>query len=184
MSDLNIFLSAIQSAFNTAVKAAVEEATAPLHHQVQCMDTDMTALKERIAALEYQAIVTSNRINDRIAALENNPAQGVDTTAPQALDVPHEALLTALDQQEWFWSKMSDFIQREVDGLGLVSESRVEEVVQEAMDDHTSTYDHDSYDNAVSTVEDYDFDDFIKQGDGDLEDAIRDTIRNMTFEAR
>lgn len=160
MSDLNIFLSAIQSAFNTAVKAAVEEATAPL--------------VQRIAALEDQAIVTSNAVDTRIAALENNPAQGVDTTAPQALDVPHQALLTALDQQEWFWSKMSDFIQREVDGLGLVSESRVEEVVQEAMDDHTSTYDHDDYDSHIS--------DDDKHFEGDIEDAVRDALSNMTFD--
>lgn len=180
MSDLNIFLSAIQSAFNTAVKAAVEEATAPLVQRIAVLEQSSSLDKMRLDATAESIAA----LGQRITTLENNPAQGVDTTAPQALDVPHEALLTALDQQEWWWSKMSDFIQREVDGLGLVSEARVEELVQEAMDDHTSTYDHDSYDNAVSTVEDYDFDDFIKKGDGDLEDAIRDTIRNMTFEAR
>lgn len=169
MSDLNIFLSALQTAFNTAVKAAVEEARAPLHNQVQCMDTDIAALKERIAALENQAIVTSNAVDTRIAALENNPAQGVDTQAAPAADITRHIIDALSDTEHPLFKRMSSFMDA---------------VAEQAMDDHTNTYDHDSYDNAVSTVEDYDFEDFIKKGDGDLEDAIRDTIRNMTFEAR
>lgn len=173
MSDLNIFLSAIQSAFNTAVKAAVEEATAPLVQRIAVLEQSSSLDKMRLDATAESIAA----LGQRITTLENNPAQGVDTT--QVRDA-----ITQLDAQEWFWSKMSDFILREADGLGLVSESRVEEVVQEAMEEHTSNYDHDSYDNATSTVEDYDFDDFMKKGDGDLEEVVRDTIRNMTFEAR
>lgn len=51
---------------------------------------------------------------------------------------------------------------------------------ESVMNDHTETYDHDSYDSATSAVEDAnldslpDFDDFLTRDD--LENAIRDTI--------
>lgn len=151
MSDLNIFLSAIQAAFNSAVKAAVDQATAPL--------------VERIAALEDQAIVTSNAVDKRITALENNPAQGVDATVERDI----RAALIAL-------------LKDDPDVYGVLRDTAIE-AANVSIESHTEQYDHDSYDNATSTVEDYDFDDFMTKSD-DLEDAIRDTVRGMSFEIR
>lgn len=158
MNDLNVnvFLSAIQAAFNSAVKAAVDQATAPLVERIEGLSAQLLTQHEGMTAMR-----------DRITTLENNPAQGVDTT--QVRDA-----LTQLDSQEWFWSKISDFIDREFDVRGIVSETRVEELVQEAMDDHTSTYDHDDYDSHIS--------DDDKHFDGDIEDAVRDALSNMTFD--
>lgn len=188
MFDLNAIVNA---AITEAVNARITEVLAQhanivgaLTERITTLETNEQYLTQRIAVLEQSSSLDKMRLDataesiaalgQRITTLENNPAQGVDTTAPQALDVPHEALLTALDQQEWFWSKMSDFIQREVDGLGLVSESRVEEMVQEAMDDHTSTYDHEDYDSHLG--------DDDKHFEGDIEDAVRDALSNMTFD--
>jgi len=164
---------------NAIVNAAITEAVNARITEVLAQHANIVgALAERVETLEKneEALVR------RIAALENNPAQGVDTSATPAT-ITADAFVTHLDKQEWFWSKMSDFIERGVDGHGLVSEARVEEMVQEAMDDHTSTYDHDEYDNATSVINDTDFDDFMTKSD-DLEDAIRDTVRGMSFEIR
>lgn len=69
MSELNIFLSALQSAFADSVAKAVASATAPL--------------MERIAALEKN----EEYLTRRITALENNPAIGVDTTLEKRVAV-------------------------------------------------------------------------------------------------
>jgi hypothetical protein len=111
----------------------------------------------------------------RIEALENNPAIGVDTTlearvkvlenAPNALSAA--AFVTYLDQQEWFWEKLNNFAQ-----------SRVEE----AIDDHLSSYDHDQYDEMYNEWGGESVSEFIK--DDDLESQINDALRNASFEVR
>lgn len=150
MSELNIFLSALQSAFATSVQQAVAAATAPL--------------VERIDALEKN----EEYLTRRITALENNPAIGVDTTLERrvaVLEGSHQmsadAFVTHLDNQEWFWEKLTR-------KAGEVAEAAVEE----AMDEHTSTYDHDDYDNHLG--------DDDKHFDGDIEDAVRDALNGTS----
>lgn len=74
-----------------------------------------------------------------------------------------------------------------------LTRAQVEDLIEAAIESHCETYDHDSYDSAVSTVDDLpDFDDFVRDGDmpdfddfvksGDVEDAVRDAIGNLTFE--
>ena len=203
----------INAIVNTAIAAAVEAATKPLAAQVQCVDTDLAALRERIETLEkneealVRRIAALESLSDtlpdpdhhalaqRIAALENNPAQG-------ALDVPHAALIEELDKQEWFWGKVSDFVEKEVianfsvtDVVGhdafvqikeritaLESETQgenrylnrddVSALIEEAMDEHTSTYDHDDYDSHIG--------DDDRHIDGSLHDAISDALNNAS----
>jgi hypothetical protein len=63
MIDLNTLVS-------NALIAAVQQAVAPLNERI--------ATLEGICATQHEAMVA---MRDRIAALENNPAQGVDTQA-------------------------------------------------------------------------------------------------------
>lgn len=142
----------INNIINAALTAAINSAVAPLNERIIAL--------ESVCATQHEAMVA---MRDRITALENNPAQGVDTQAAPALD--KEALINYLNQQEWFWDKLRNFID-----AGIES----------AIDTHCETYDHDSYDNAVSTVEDTDFDAFVTHDT--IEDAVRDAVRNLTFD--
>ena len=140
MFDLNAIVSA-------ALNAAVVEATKPL--------------LERIAALENQAIVTSNAVDARIAALENNPAQGVEP----AVTIDEAKMVEALNSQEWFWEKL---------------QNRIDAATEQAMDNHLECYDHDNYDEIASKVDDADFDEFVTSDN--LDDAVREAVGNLSFE--
>lgn len=124
----------INAIITQALNAAVQQATAPL--------------LERIAALEDQAIVTSNRINDRISSLE-----------------------TKLTEANLFTKTCGD---------GGLTRDQVEALIEKWMDDHTSQYDHDSYDDTASKVYETDFDDFVTNDS--IEDAVRDAVGNLSFE--
>jgi hypothetical protein len=127
------------------------------------------------AALQQAVAEAVAPLLERITALENNPAQGVDTemdlrvgvlaqrvTALEerpAVHIDEAKMVEALNSQEWFWEKL----RRTTDAQ-----------IEQAMEEHTSTYDHDDYDSHIS--------DDDKHFEGDLDDAVRDTVRNMTFE--
>lgn len=74
MIDINTLIS-------NALIAAVQQATAHLVERI----ANLEALTDRVVALENQAIVTSNAVDARISALENNPAQGQDLTPTTGL---------------------------------------------------------------------------------------------------
>ena len=101
---------------------------------------------------------------ERITALENNPAIGVDTTLEQRV--------VALEQR--------------VDNNVEASEKRIrviaEAAAEQAMDDHCSTYDHDDYDNVVSNWNDEDPTEFVK--DSDLTSQINDVLHGASFDVR
>lgn len=58
--------------------------------------------------------------------------------------------------------------------------SMVEAKIEEAISAHCEEYDHDEYDRMLRTMEDHDLDDFVKQHE--LEDAVKDAVRDLTFE--
>ena len=132
MSELNIFFHAIQTAFNTAVQAAVAEATAPL---VQ-----------------------------RIAALENNPAIGVDTTLAARLDAVEKNVVRITHESE--------------DRIREIANSEAESV----LDDHNNTYDHNAYDEVVGTWGDVSPDGFVDRDN--LDETVRDLLDNATVSFR
>ena len=53
-------------------------------------------------------------------------------------------------------------------------------VAEQAIDSHCETYDHDSYDSAVSDLEDVDLNNIVSYDN--LEDAVRDAVRNLSFD--
>ena len=109
----------------------------------------------------------------RIAALENNPAQGVDTTLEKRIAAlekhtavldQHGDIVEYLDNQEWFWAK----IRRFADG-----------VVESAVEQHCEEYDHS---DMVMKHELPDMDDYIKRED--LDSEMRDAVRDILEDAR
>lgn len=144
MFDLNAIVSA-------ALNAAVAEAIKPL--------------VERIATQEALLQNATRIIHERIAALENNPAIGVDTTL--------EARVVALEQR--------------MDNITEASENRIrviaEAAAEQALDNHCETYNHDDYDSVVSNWNDEDPADFLREGDlhDQIDDRVNETLRNATF---
>jgi len=136
----------INTIVNAAIAAAVQQAIAPLLERIDNLDAVCQTQAEKIAALE-------TKLTEAALFTQMQPV-GVD---PKLLA---EASLNYLNDQEWFWEKMQRFAAG---------------AVEAAMDDHTSTYDHDSYDAVVS-----DSDDFVKSDD--LEDTVRDAVSNLSFE--
>ena len=76
------------------------------------------ALTDRVAFLENQALVMSDAVDKRIAALEDNKQM---TAA---------AFVTYLDNQEWFWGKIREFTGT---------------VVEQAVEHHCDEYDHNDF---------------------------------------
>ena len=119
----------INSILTQALAAAVAEATKPL--------------VERIAALET-----------RLLTLENNPAQGVDTTLETRVAAlekhtavldPHGGILEYLDNQEWFWEKVRRF-------AAAAADAEAEAHMQEHLE-QTSHYDEDAINNLIDAAD-------------------------------
>lgn len=151
----------INTLVNAAINAAVQQAIAPLVDQIHNLDAICQTQAERIAALENQAIVTSNAVDARIAVLENNPAQGVEP----AITIDEARMVEALNSQEWFWEKL---------------QNRIDAATEQAVDNHCETYDHDDYDSAVSKVDDLpDLDDYVTRDE--VRSEIEDVLNNATL---
>lgn len=202
MIDLNTIISnALTAAINNAVSplneriAVLESACATQHNDMVTMRVRIAALEaktneanmakfvegETLAALAVTDIVGEDRvaqIESRIAALENNPAQGVDTQATQYTLISKEqfkemletmatkdALVEYLDNQEWFWEKL---------------QNRIDSTVEAGIDDHCQNYDHDDYDSVASKVGDMpDFDDYVTRDS--VREEIEDVLNNSTL---
>ena len=154
MFDLNQFVSA-------ALNAAVAEAIKPL--------------VERIAVLELRIDTLSSQhvaIGERLAALENNPAQGQDLTLMR--DVAAE--VNKVVDSEDFWHRIGNYVTEQVGNT-------VEAKIEEAMDNHLETYNHDDYDSVVSNWNDEDPADFLRESDlcDQIDDRLHETLRNATF---
>lgn len=139
----------------------------------------MAEMAEKITALET-----------RLLALENNPAQGVDTTLEQAavnkdaherqlfvlqhltarvtalekhtavLD-QHGGIVEYLDNQEWFWNKLRNF---------------TDTAVEQAIENHTDMYDHSDF------VTEDKLDDYVQKDS--FRDEIEDVLNNATIRIR
>lgn len=67
----------------------------------------------------------------------------------------------------------------DLDKLRELVEPIIGNVVDERLSDHCQEYDHDTYDDAVNTIGEYDFDYFLTKDD--LGNAVRDEVRELSF---
>ena len=141
----------INTIVNAAIAAAVQQAIAPLLERIDNLDA--------ICQTQHEGMVA---MRDRITALETKLTEAALFTQTSNVTIPIDEakMVEALNDQEWFWEKMQRFATG---------------AAEAAMDDHTSTYDHDSYDAVVS-----DSDDFVKSDD--LEDTVREAVGNLSFD--
>ena len=142
----------INAIINNAIAAAVNEAT--------------QGLVEHIVGLQQ-----------RIAALENNPAIGTDTTLAARITAlekhtavldQHGGILEYLDNQEWFWDKLARETKEIADAAA-----------EAAVDEHCSNYDHDDYDRVSGAVDDFDLEDVVRNNE--LRDAIKESMEDASF---
>lgn len=139
------------------------------------------AVNDRITEVLQQHANVVAALEQRIAALENNPAIGVDTTLAARVDalektgtpatITADAFVTYLDQQEWFWEKLT-----------RKAGEAAQTVVDEAISDHTNEYDHDEYDEAVSALDGVDLSEIVTPDM--LTDAVKEIIDDASFEVR
>lgn len=116
------------------------------------------------------------------------------TTNTMTLKTPEpsdllQSLMKLLD--EHIEKKVAEAITKHVEAIRDIATEIAEQVIETAMDNHTTSYDHDDYDNLVNNLDDrigdaiydYDFDDKIEEAirSCDMEDKIKDTIRDMSF---
>lgn len=152
MIDLNTIIS-------QALAAAVQQATAPLLERIAALEAQSANRHERLRVLE-------GALTDRVTALENNPAQGVDTTLEQRIAALEAATqpgetLERLDNQEWFWNKIRNF----TDGA-----------VGQAIENHTDMYAHDDF------VTEDKLDYYVTKDS--FRDEIEDVLNNATIRFR
>lgn len=100
---------------------------------------------------------------ERIAALETKLTEANLFTQSANVTIPIDEakMVEALNDQEWFWEKMQRFAAG---------------AAEAAMDEHTSTYDHDEYDSHIS--------DDDKHTETDFEDALNRALRHASIEIR
>ena len=153
----------INTIINDAIAAAVAQAIQPLQQEYA---NKMAEMAEKIAVLENQAIVVSNTLDTRIAALETKLTEADLFTKTTEGHVNKDELLEYLDNQEWFWHKIRNF---------------TDTVVEQAIENHTECWDH----NDFFVTEDK-LDDYVKTEDLDSEvrDAVRDIMEGATVSIR
>jgi hypothetical protein len=111
-------------------------------------------LVERIATQEALLQNATRIIHERIAALENSPA-----ASQPAITIDEAKMVEALNSQEWFWEKL---------------QRRIDAATEQAVDNHLECYNHDEYDEHIG--------DDDKHIEGDLDDAVREAVGNLSFE--
>lgn len=157
----------INNILTQALTAAVTEATKPLHEAVQALAARIEALENRLTDADVKALETDTlspddlvQVKQRIEALEQATPE-----TPAAISAA--AFVTYLDQQEWFWEKLTS-----------KAAEAAESAVEEAINDHCSTYDHDDYDNVSSAVNEVDLDEIVTIDN--LRSEIKDVFRNAS----
>ena len=103
------------------------------------------------------------QLAQRITALENIAAEFTPSVT-----INEAKMVEALNSQEWFWEKINTYAR------GAVALS-----VEAAMDDHAQTYNHDEYDDAISKINDVDFDEIPDSET--IEDTIKQVLNNAAL---
>jgi hypothetical protein len=171
MFDLNtIITQALNAAVAEALNALVER-IAVLERRIDTLSSQHVAIGERLAALENNpAIGTDTTLTDRVVALETKltEAKLFEKTTNVTIPIDEAKMVEAMNNAEWLWEKVNNY---------------VDAGIERAIDDHCSNYNHDDYDNVVSNWNDEDPADFLREGDlhDQIDDRVNETLRNATF---
>jgi hypothetical protein len=141
----------INAIITNAITQAVNEAIKPVQAQLE-------EAHIRIKTLEAQLQLNLPGMNERITALE---------TGGQALN--KEQLVDHLDQQEWFWDKLNDYIAREVGSHDLIDEDKVDRMIENAIE-ALELPDEDDIDEKIS--------DKIQEVKDEIEDSLDEKIND------
>jgi predicted house-cleaning noncanonical NTP pyrophosphatase (MazG superfamily) len=138
------------------------------------------------AALAQAIALATAPLVERIKYLENHSAAADNTfTLAQRIELLERSLVVADKAAQ---GNESDLISRvalledKLDNIKDASDERIQEIADDAarmvLSEHTEEYDHDGYDRLEDKL-----DDKVNEAidDLDMEDKLRDTLRNMTF---
>lgn len=133
-------------------------------------DTIAAAVSTHIITLQQEYANKMAEMAEKITALETRITT-LEHAATQPLALNKEELIEHLDNQEWFWGKIRNF----TDGA-----------VEQAMDMHIETYDHDDYERVVSALDGVDLDDYVTRDAmrDEISDAVHDKLDNATLSIR
>ena len=205
MFDINAIIS-------QALAPAVAQATAPLLERIAALEAQSAdrharlrvlegALTDRVAALENQALVVSDAVDKRIAALEKRVFEDLGTIIEQefiasmavtdvvghdtvkALTDRVAALETKLTEADLFTKTTEVHINKD-ELLEYLDNQEwfwdkirnfTDTAVEQAVENHTDMYDHNDF------VTEDKLDDYVKTEDLDSEvrDAVRDAVRDI-----
>ena len=171
MFDLNQILSA---ALTTAVAEAIKplvERIAVLERRIDTLSSQHVAIGERLAALENNpAIGTDTTLPDRVVALETklNTAALFEKTTTVQTDFTPAQIVEAMNNAEWLWEKVNNY---------------VDAGIERAIDDHCSNYNHDDYDSVYNEWGGESVDDFVKDGyiEEQIEEKVKEVLNNASF---
>lgn len=158
----------IAAIINAAIAQAIEATVATHLTQVQQdYANKMGEMAEKIAKLEA-----------RVAEWETTERLPAPTPAT-ITETDHVAFVNHLDNQEWFWNKINNYIERNMPTE--MPEAWLEDIkeiadaaAEEAISDHAAEYDHDDYDRAVSAVDDFEVDESM------VKDTVREVLRGAS----
>jgi len=135
---------------------------------IEMIEPTVPATPEQPAVTTHQGVFMDNYqapnlVGIIMQALESHITALVDKRFNERMaDMP------APDMDE-----IKDEITEAIDEKMSEIKDEINDMIDEKISDHTSEYDHDEYDQTVRTVDDAGLD--------DLEDKIRDVLRNSSF---
>lgn len=159
MFDINEIISA---AFTQATTLAVK----PLLERIEALETNIAMMRNSIDLMQNSIDLKDTRL----AALETKltEAKLFERTTDVTIPVDKDAIIDHLNQQEWFWEKLRKF---------------ADVVVEQAMDNHCETYDHDNYDDVARKMDDMPDPADVSTHEG-VRDEIEDVLNGATLSIR
>jgi hemolysin-activating ACP:hemolysin acyltransferase len=109
-------------------------------------------------------------LTDRVVALETklNTAALFEKNTTVQTDFTPAQIVEAMNNAEWLWEKVNNYVDASI---------------EQAIDDHCSTYDHDQYDEVYNEWGGESPDNFLKDEyvDDQIEEKVKEVLNNATF---
>lgn len=168
------FNAVITAAITTSITNAVETATAPLKAQIEKLEERLSAT-QAILPVKFAAIAeTASRLETNMAAMNSRI-------------VNPEPLATALNDQEWFWNKINDYVDRDINNYDFydaicstlnritlenyLNPDKLQEQISDAVSESSAVR------KAVKDVAEH----YLNE-QFDMEDAVKEAVKDLTFE--